>query len=79
MSIDMGFHIDIIEIIVLVYKLQWIVVKLFTSFFFIIKKVKLFLYRPWRPRAIMRLEVLDQLKNPVTSSGIELATFMFVA
>jgi hypothetical protein len=28
----------------------------------------------WTPRAIVRLEGLGQLKNPVTSSGIEAAT-----
>jgi hypothetical protein len=31
------------------------------------------------PRAIVRLEGLGQLKNPTTSSGIEPATFWFVA
>jgi hypothetical protein len=31
------------------------------------------------PRAIVRLEKLDQLKNPMTSSGIEPATFRLVA
>jgi hypothetical protein len=30
-------------------------------------------------RAIVRLEVLGQLKNPMTSSGIEPATFLLVA
>jgi hypothetical protein len=29
--------------------------------------------------ALMRLEVLGQLKNPVTSSGIEPATFRLIA
>jgi hypothetical protein len=31
------------------------------------------------PRAIMRVEELGQLQNPVTSSGIETATFRLVA
>jgi hypothetical protein len=31
------------------------------------------------PGPIVRLEELGQLKNPMTSSGIELATFRFVA
>jgi hypothetical protein len=31
------------------------------------------------PTAIVRLEALGQLKNPVTSSGIEPATFRLVA
>jgi hypothetical protein len=31
------------------------------------------------PRAIVRLEVLSQVKIPVTSSGIETATFRLVA
>jgi hypothetical protein len=31
------------------------------------------------PGAIVRLEVLGQLKNPMNSSGIELATFRLVA
>jgi hypothetical protein len=31
------------------------------------------------PRAIVRLQGLDQLKNPVTSSGIQPAIFRFVA
>jgi hypothetical protein len=31
------------------------------------------------PRAIVRLEKLDQLKYPVTSSGFETATFRLVA
>jgi hypothetical protein len=31
------------------------------------------------PRAIVRLEGLGQLKNPVTSAGIEPATFRLVA
>jgi hypothetical protein len=31
------------------------------------------------PRAIMRLEGLGQLRNPMTSSGIEPATFRLVA
>jgi hypothetical protein len=31
------------------------------------------------PRAIVRMEELDQLKNPVTSSGTEPATFRLVA
>jgi hypothetical protein len=31
------------------------------------------------PRAIMRLEGLGQLKNPITSSGFESATFRLVA
>jgi hypothetical protein len=30
------------------------------------------------PRDIVRLEGLDQMKNPVTSSGIEPATFRLV-
>jgi hypothetical protein len=30
------------------------------------------------PRAIVQLEGLGQLKNPMTSSGIEPATFVFV-
>jgi hypothetical protein len=32
-----------------------------------------------RARAIVRLEGVSQLKNPVTSSGIELVTFKLVA
>jgi hypothetical protein len=32
-----------------------------------------------RPRAIVRLEGIGQLKNPMTSSGIEPATFRLVA
>jgi hypothetical protein len=36
--------------------------------------------RGWvEPRAIMWLEVLSQLKNPMTSPGIELATFRLVS
>jgi hypothetical protein len=36
--------------------------------------------RSWvDPRTIVRLEGLDQLKNPMTSSRIELTTFRFVA
>jgi hypothetical protein len=36
--------------------------------------------RDWvDPRAIVRLEGLGQLKNPVISSGIEPATFLLVA
>jgi hypothetical protein len=31
------------------------------------------------PRAVVLLEGLGQLKNPVTSSGIELTTFWLVA
>jgi hypothetical protein len=31
------------------------------------------------PRAIVRLEILVQLKNPMTSSGIEPAAFRLVA
>jgi hypothetical protein len=31
------------------------------------------------PRSIVRLEGLGELKNPMTSSGIELATFLLVA
>jgi hypothetical protein len=31
------------------------------------------------PRAIVRLEGLHQLKNPMTSSGMETATFRLVA
>jgi hypothetical protein len=33
----------------------------------------------FNPRFILRLERLGQLKNPVTSSGIERATFRLVA
>jgi hypothetical protein len=40
----------------------------------------LFCVRCWLdPRAIERMEGLGQLKNPVTSSGIELATFRLAA
>jgi hypothetical protein len=39
-----------------------------------------FCYRGWvNPRVIVRLEGLGQLKNPITSSGIELVTFWLVA
>jgi hypothetical protein len=31
------------------------------------------------PRAIVRLEGVDRLKNPMTSSGIETATFRLIA
>jgi hypothetical protein len=31
------------------------------------------------PRAVVQLEELDQVKNPVTSSGIEPATFGLVS
>jgi hypothetical protein len=38
-----------------------------------------FCQRPSRPRAIVRLEGLAHLKNPVASLGIEPATFRLVA
>jgi hypothetical protein len=44
------------------------------------RSLVLIFVRGWvDPRAIMWLEVLDQLKNPVISSGIEPATFRLVA
>jgi hypothetical protein len=37
-------------------------------------------FRGWiKPRAIVRLEELGQLKNPLTSLGTETATFRLVA
>jgi hypothetical protein len=40
----------------------------------------LFSVKGWvRPRAIVLLEGLSQMENPITSSGIETATFRLVA